>query len=145
MLIERRDDFFTPLRELQREIDRVFDDFLRGSRQDADFFPAVDVYETSDSVVVEVEVPGMKKDDIKITVEDNILRIRGEKKLERENKDKNYHVVERSYGTFERAFRLPDYVDMEKIKAKFENGILTITLPKKEEEKKRVIDVKIEE
>ena len=145
MMIERRDDFFNPLRDLQREIDKVFDGFFRGSRQDLGFFPAVDVYETPDSVVVEVEVPGMKKDNIKITVEDNILRIQGEKKLEREDKDKNYYVVERSYGTFERAFRLPEYVDMEKIKAKFENGILTITLPKKEEEKKKVIDVEIEE
>jgi len=145
MLIERREDFFKPFRELQREIDRVFDDFFRGSKQDTSFFPAVDVYETPDSVVVEVEAPGMKKEDIKITIEDDVLRIHGEKKLEKENKDKNYYIVERSYGTFERAFKLPEYVDTEKIKAKFENGVLKISLPKKEEEKKKVIDVQIEE
>ena len=145
MLIERRENFFKPFRELQREIDRVFDDFFRGSKQDTSFFPAVDVYETPDSVVVEVEAPGMKKEDIKITIEDDVLRIHGEKKLEKENKDKNYYIVERSYGTFERAFKLPEYVDTEKIKAKFENGVLKISLPKKEEEKKKVIDVQIEE
>jgi HSP20 family protein len=144
MLIERRDDFFSPLRELQREIDRLFDGFFRGVRAEGAFYPAVDVYETKDSVVVEVEVPGMKKDDIKITIEDDVLRIHGEKKVEREEKDRNYYVVERSYGTFERTFRLPDYVDPEKIKAKFDKGVLTITIPKKEEEKKKVIDVKIE-
>ncbi len=144
MLIERRDDFFNPLRELQREIDRLFDGFFRGIRTESAFYPMVDVYETNDAVVVEVEVPGMKKEDIKITVEDNVLRISGEKKLEREQKDRSYYVVERSYGTFERAFRLPEYVEPEKIKAKFENGILTITIPKKEEEKKKVIDVEIE-
>jgi HSP20 family protein len=144
MLIERRDDFFNPLRELQREIDRLFDGFFRGTRTEGAFYPAVDVYETKDSVVVEVEVPGMKKDDIKITIEDDVLRIHGEKKVEREEKDRNYYVVERSYGTFERTFRLPDYVDPEKIKAKFDKGVLTITIPKKEEEKKKVIDVKIE-
>ncbi len=144
MLIERRDDFFRPLRELQREIDRLFDGFFRGGRSETGYYPAVDIYETNDAVMIEVEVPGMSKDDIKITVEDNVLRIHGEKKLEREEKDRNYYVVERSYGTFERAFRLPDYVDSEKIKAKFENGVLTITLPKREEEKKKVIDVQIE-
>ncbi len=144
MMIERRDDFFNPLRELQREIDRLFDGFFRGSRVERGFYPAVDVYETDNEVVIEVETPGLRKEDVKITVEDNVLRIHGEKKIEREQKDRNYYVVERSYGTFERAFRLPDYVDTEKIKAKFENGVLTITLPKKEEEKKKVIDVEIE-
>ncbi len=144
MLIERRDDFFNPMRELQREIDRVFSEFFKGSRVESAFYPVVDVYETKDSIVVEVETPGMTKDDIKITIEDNVLKIQGEKKLEREEKDRNYYVVERSYGTFERAFRLPDYVDTENIKAKFENGVLTIVIPKKEEEKKKVIDVEIE-
>ncbi len=147
MLIERRDDFFRPFRDLQREIDRIFDEFFRGGiapRREVGFIPAVDIYETPDSVVIEVEAPGMKKDEIKITIEDGVLRISGEKKIEREEKDKNYFVIERSYGTFERAFRLPDYVDPEKIKAKYENGILTITLPKKEEKKAKVIDVEIE-
>ncbi len=145
MILERRDDFFSPLRELQREIDRLFDGFFRGFQGgEGAFYPATDVYETEDAVKIEVEVPGMSKDDIKITVEDNILRIHGQKKLEREEKGKSYYVVERSHGSFERAFRLPEYVEPEKITAKFENGVLTITLPKKEGEKKKVIDVKIE-
>ncbi len=148
MLIERRDDFFRPFRDLQREIDRIFDEFFRGGvpskREGFAFVPAVDIYETPDSLVIEVEAPGMSKDEIKITVEDGVLRISGEKKMEREEKDKNYYLVERGFGKFERAFRLPDYVEAENIKAKYENGVLVITVPKKEEKKSKVIDVEIE-
>ncbi|HIP92155.1 MAG TPA: Hsp20/alpha crystallin family protein [Thermotoga sp.] len=146
MLLERREDFFRPFRELQREIDRIFDDFFRvGPREvSGRFIPDVDIYETENSLVIEMEAPGLKKEDIKITVEDGILVISGEKKVERDEKKKNYMVVERCFGKFERAFNLPDYVDPEKIKAKYENGVLTITMPKKEEKKKKTIDVKIE-
>lgn len=146
MLLERREDFFRPFRELQREIDRIFDDFFRvGPREvSGRFIPDVDIYETENSLVIEMEAPGLKKEDIKITVEDGILVISGEKKIERDEKKKNYMVVERCFGKFERAFNLPDYVDSEKIKAKYEDGILTITIPKKEEKKKKTIDVKIE-
>ncbi len=148
MLIERRDDFFRPFRDLQREIDKIFDEFFRGGvpmrREGFTFVPAVDIYETPDSIVIEVEAPGMSKDEVKITVEDGILRISGEKKVEREEKDKNYVLIERGVGKFERAFRLPDYVETEKIKAKYDNGVLTISIPKKEEKKSKVIDVEIE-
>ena len=113
-------------------------------REGFTFVPAVDIYETPDSIVIEVEAPGMSKDEVKITVEDGILRISGEKKVEREEKDKNYVLIERGVGKFERAFRLPDYVETEKIKAKYDNGVLTISIPKKEEKKSKVIDVEIE-
>lgn len=147
MLLERREDFMKPFRELQREIDRIFEDFFTPVTRRGTFYsylPDTDVYETDDSVVVEVEVPGMDKKDFEVKVEDGILRITGEKKLEREKENRNYKMVERCYGKFQRTLALPDYVDPEKIKAKYENGVLTISLPKREEKKAKVVDVKIE-
>lgn len=147
MLLGRREDIFRPFRELQREIDRLFDDFFRTEvRPVKEFFaPDMDVYETDNEVVIEVEIPGIDRKDVKITVEENILKISGEKKVEREQKGKNYYYVERSTGKFERAIRLPDYVDVEKIKAEYKNGVLTIKVPKKEERKKKVIEVEVQE
>lgn len=148
MLLERREDFFKPFRELQREIDRLFEDFFtpvsRRRLEVYTFTPDIDAYETDKEIVIEAEVPGMDRKDITVKVEDNILKISGEKKLEREKKDRNYRVYERSYGKFERCLALPDYVDAEKIKAKYENGVLTITIPKREEKKVKVVDVEVE-
>jgi len=148
MLLERPEDFFRPFRELQREIDRLFEDFFTPSlRRSADvyrFTPDIDVYETEKELVIEAEIPGMDRKDITVKVEDNVLKISGEKKLEREHKDRNYRFFERSYGKFERCMVLPEYVDSEKIKAKYENGVLTITIPKHEEVKAKVVDVKVE-
>jgi HSP20 family protein len=147
MLLGRREDIFRPFRELQREIDRLFDDFFRTEvRPVKEFFaPDMDVYETDNEVVIEVEIPGIDRKDVKITVEENILKISGEKKVEREQKGKNYYYVERSAGKFERAIKLPDYVDAEKIKAEYKNGVLTIRVPKKEERKSKVIEVEVHE
>jgi len=148
MLLERREDFFRPFRELQREIDRLFEDFftpsVRRSSEVYNFMPDIDVYETDKELVIEAEIPGMDRKDITVKIEDNVLKISGEKKLEREQKDRNYRVFERSYGKFERCMVLPDYVDAEKIKAKYENGVLTITIPKREEVKTKIVDVKVE-
>ncbi|MEN3008981.1 Hsp20/alpha crystallin family protein [Pseudothermotoga sp.] len=148
MLLERREDFFKPFRELQREIDRLFEDFFTptiGRRFDVyTFTPDIDVYETDKEIVIEAEVPGMERKDITVKVEGNVLKISGEKKLEREKKDRNYRVYERSYGKFERCLALPDYVDAEKIKAKYEDGVLTITIPKREEKKVKIVDVEVE-
>ncbi|HOJ88328.1 MAG TPA: Hsp20/alpha crystallin family protein [Pseudothermotoga sp.] len=147
MLLERREDFMKPFREIQREIDRIFEDFFTPMTRRStvySYLPDIDVYETDDSVVIEVEAPGMDKKDFDVKVEDGILRISGEKKLEREKENRNYKVVERCYGKFERALSLPDYVESEKIKAKYENGVLTISLPKREDKKAKVVDVKVE-
>ncbi|HCZ06700.1 MAG: hypothetical protein PWP37_1054 [Thermotogota bacterium] len=146
MLLDiRREDFFRPFRELQREIDRLFDDFFRTERRErTSFLPDVDIYEDEDKIYIEVEVPGMSKEDVKVKIEDNVLTISGEKKHEKETKKRNYHVVERSYGTFQRSFALPDYADTEKIKASYDKGVLKVEIPKKESAKPRVIDVKVE-
>lgn len=131
----------------QDEINRMFGDFFdRGTRNIEDagvWLPATDVSETKDNVMVAVELPGMSKDDIKITVQDNVLTIRGEKKQEKEEKEVNYHRLERSYGFFSRSFTLPSTAKADKIKASYEHGILKVELPKAEEAKPKEIPIAV--
>ena len=137
------------LDRLQREMNRAFDDFFRGDLVSSETFfnqswsPAVDISESKDSYVIHAELPGVKKDEVKITMQDNIVTIRGEKKAENEKKEENYHRVERTYGMFERSFTLPGPVKNENIEAKFDDGVLSIVLPKTEEAREKVIDVKV--
>ncbi len=138
----------TELWNVQREINRLFDGFLQGGTKDEDFglslwTPAVDIAEQDNDYVVKVELPGMSKDDVKITLESNILTIRGEKKQEKDLKEENYHRIERSYGSFQRSFTLPTTVKSDKIDASYRDGILSITLPKMEEAKPKQIEVKV--
>lgn len=138
-------DFFG----MQREINRVFDSFLRGGIQADEAFassywsPAVDIAEHENEFVMKIELPGVSMDDVKISLESNILTIKGEKKQEKEEKNKNFHSVERSYGSFQRSFTLPATVKSDKIDAFFKDGILSITLPKAEEAKPKQIEVKV--
>jgi HSP20 family protein len=92
--------------------------------------PRIDVSETDQAIELSAELPGMEEKDVELLVQDDVLTIRGEKKLEKEEKDKNYHVIERQYGSFQRSYELPDIVDRDKIAAKFDKGVLTVTLPK---------------
>jgi HSP20 family protein len=132
---------------MQREMNRMFDNFFRGADEpgllNGSWLPAVDVAEEENEYVVKVELPGVNKDDVKITLESNILTVRGEKKAEKETKDKNYHRMERSYGSFQRSFTLPTSVKNDKIDAQYRDGILSITLPKAEEAKPKQIEVKV--
>lgn len=134
---------------VQREINRLFDNFFHGDVQADDslfssvWAPAVDIAEQDDQYVVKIELPGVNKDDVKITLESNILTIRGEKKQEKEIKEDNYHRMERSYGSFQRSFTLPATVKSDKIDASFKDGILTVSLPKAEEAKPKRIDIKV--
>jgi HSP20 family protein len=133
-------DLFT----MQRDINRMFDNFFRGDAATlAAWTPAVDIAESDDDYVVKVELPGVKKDDVKITVEANTLTIRGEKKQEREAKKENYHSVERSFGAFERSFTLPATIQSDRISAAYADGILTVMLPKSTEAKPKQIEVKV--
>lgn len=130
--------------EMNRLMSNVFGDVTR----ETSFFkgtwsPAVDISEDKDNFYLHVELPGLKKDDVKVSYEDGILTIRGEKKAEREDKDVNYHRIERSFGMFERSFRVPTRIKEDNIEARFENGVLTITLPKAEEVKPKEIAVKV--
>ena len=104
--------------------------------------PTVDIIEHEGEIEVKAELPEMDEKDIEIKIEDNVLTLSGEKKLEHEDKKENYHLIESSYGKFTRAFTLPGHVDQEKIKAKYEKGVLKITMPKKEETKPKQIKVK---
>ncbi|NOY39509.1 MAG: Hsp20/alpha crystallin family protein [Nitrospirae bacterium] len=106
--------------------------------------PVVDIYEEGDDVVVKAEMPGIKKDDVDVSLTDNTITISGEKKKEEKVEKKNYYRLERSYGSFTRTFRLPAEVQSDKAKAKFKDGILEIRVPKTEEAKKREKKVKVE-
>ncbi len=106
--------------------------------------PNLDLYEEKDQIVVKAELPGMTKDDIQVSVVDNILTIQGEKKKEEENKGKDYYHAERVYGAFVRNLTLPAEINPEKVQAVFQNGVLEIRLPKSEEAKKKAINVKVD-
>lgn len=97
--------------------------------------PPCDVYETEKEFVIKAELPGMKKEDVKVSLENDVLTIRGEHKFEEETKRENYHRLERNYGEFLRSFTLPNFVEPEKIDAQFKDGLLTLVLPKREEAK----------
>lgn len=139
----------TDLWNMQREMNRLFDNFLQGGVQDDGTFglsnwtPAVDIVERENEFEVKVELPGVRKEDVKITLESSVLTIRGEKKQEKEEKEDSFHRVERSYGAFQRSFTLPTSVKSEKIDASYRDGILVIALPKAEEAKPKQIEVKV--
>jgi HSP20 family protein len=131
---------------MQREIDRMFDRFSGGQSDEsalAGWAPVVDILEEANQYVVRAELPGVDKNDVKITVESNHLTIRGEKKQEEEKEGRNYHRVERSYGAFYRSFTLPTTVVSSKIEASFADGVLTVSIPKVEEVKPKAIEVKV--
>lgn len=106
--------------------------------------PAVDIYETENSLVVTAEIPGVSEKDIDVRIENNQLVIKGERKFEKETKEENYHRIERIYGNFYRSFSLPNTVDHEKVKAEYKNGVLKIVLGKKEEVKPKQIKIEVE-
>jgi HSP20 family protein len=109
----------------------------------ADWTPSVDISETDGEYQIKAEIPDVKKEDVKVTLEDGVLTIQGERKHEKEEKGKKYHRIERSYGSFVRTFSLPDVIDEEKVKAEFKEGVLNLSLPKSEKAKPKAIDVKV--
>lgn len=109
-----------------------------------DWVPAVDIYEDAEAIQLKAELPGMEMKEIEVKVANNTLEIRGEKKIEQEEKKENYHRIERVFGRFARSFRLPNTVAQDKIKAKYDRGVLTIHLPKREETKPKNITVEVE-
>lgn len=130
-----------PFLTMQREMNRLFEDVFRGSELAGDgrsgrgdgsgFVPArMDVSETDNEIRVKVEAAGVKEDDIDVSLTDDVLTIRGEKRFEKSDEKENYHFTERSYGTFQRSLRLPYEVNPDQVQARFENGVLTVTLPK---------------
>jgi HSP20 family protein len=133
---------------IRREMDRLFDRFLEPAwdslEATGEWMPKLDVTETKDAVVVTAEVPGVEPKDLQVTVQGDLLVIKGEKEETKEQKDERVHRTERSYGAFTRAVRLPAPVNAEKVDAGFKNGVLTVTLPKTPEAKGTMIPVKVE-
>lgn len=125
---------FDPFSFLQSEIDRVFDSFngdiRRRSGAVRGFWPSLEVKEDDSTIDISAELPGMEEKDVEVTVSDNRLTIRGEKKTERDEKSKNYRLVERSYGSFERSVDLPAGVDPSRVKASMKSGVLHVAIPK---------------
>lgn len=143
---------WAPFRELasvQDRVNRLFDDAMRSPyRQDeglstSAWAPAVDIYENDKEIVIKAELPEMQEKDIEIRVEDNLLTLAGERKMEKEVKEESYHRIERFYGSFQRSFNLPHTVDRDKIKAGYKDGVLKVTLPKKDEVKPKQIKVEL--
>ena len=141
-----------PFRELDRmrsEVDRFWDTFFEGRPRRIDekiggWLPSVDVSETKNDLVVKAEIPWIDPKDIDISLTNDFLVIKGEKKQEKEEKEENYHLIERSYRAFTRPIRLPKEVQSDKISASYKNGILKVTLPKSEEAKKKEVKIKVE-
>jgi HSP20 family protein len=132
----------------QREFGRLFREaFSPGLGEDElstrTWAPPVDIYENGDNLVLKAELAGINPDDVEIRVEDNTLYLKGERKFEKEVKEQNYHRVERSYGTFTRSFALPNTVDADKVAANYKDGVLTLTMPKKEEAKPKTIKINV--
>jgi HSP20 family protein len=140
-------DTMTSLRRLNSVLDEAFNSWPFQSEQNGTltsaWLPACDVFEDKDSVKIVAEVPGVTPEDVKISLENNVLTIRGEKKQQAEESSERVHRYERTYGTFERAFSLPTSVDPERIAATYTNGILTVSLPKAERARPREIPVKV--
>jgi HSP20 family protein len=131
------------------EMDRLLNRFLEGKLEEeslaaAEWAPSMDVSETKDSLIAKLEVPGMDPRDIQISLQENLLTIKGEKRQDQEEKEEHYHRVERTYGMFARSVRLPVTVDGSKVVATFKNGLLTVTLPKTPASKGTTIPIKAE-
>ncbi len=143
-LVSRDTSMASPVVQFRREMDRFLDSFLKGSGLspfDSDFFspltgtgllkPQVDIGATDKEYVISVEVPGVKEEDVQVEISGNTMTIRGEKKQEKEEKEKSYYRMERSYGSFQRVLSLPEDADSEGITAAFKKGVLSVTIPRK--------------
>jgi HSP20 family protein len=144
MAMLNRWDPFRDLQRLQEEMGRVFDDRLGlRSSESVGWTPAVDIYEDEEGVALRFDLAGVDPKDVDIRFENGTLTLRGERKLEREDKRDNYHRLELPYGTFTRSFSLPATIDPDNIRAESKNGLLTVHLPKKAEAKPKSIQVKV--
>ena len=140
-----------PFRDLlttQREFDRLMREafspvFSETEVSTRSWAPPVDIYETENDIVLKAELPGIDPKDVEVRVEDNTLYLKGERKYEKEVKEQNYHRVERSYGSFARSFSLPNSINADKVKAEYKDGLLTLTMPKREEAKPKTIKIDV--
>ena len=139
-------DPFRDLNTLQDRMNRLFEEANRGGRADeptatTSWSPSVDIFETEESIVVKAEVPGVDPKEIELSLENNVLTLKGDRRFEKETKDENYHRIERSYGGFSRSFSIPALVEEAAIKADYKEGVLTIVLPKTEKARPKQIQI----
>ncbi len=144
---------YDPFMKLQKDLDKLFrlpfdlPNLLEGEGEDlgvSEWYPRMDVVEKDKEILVKMDLPGMEEKNINISVEGNILTISGERKMEKKEERENYHRIERLYGEFSRSLTLPNSVEVDKINAKYKNGVLEVSLPKKEEAKPKKISIKVE-
>jgi len=142
---------FEPFRDLltsQREYVRLLKEAFSPMSGETEvstrsWAPPVDIYETEDAIVLKAELPGIDPKDVEVRVEDNTLYLKGERNYEKEINEQNYHRIERSYGSFARSFSLPNSISAEKVKAEYKDGLLTLTMPKREEAKPKTIKIDV--
>ncbi|MFA4966421.1 MAG: Hsp20/alpha crystallin family protein [Thermoleophilia bacterium] len=135
-------DPFREMTQVQNQFNRLVDQVWSGRQERESWLPAVDVFDRQDAVVLKAELAGMDPDDIQIEVEDNVLTIKGERKFEEKVDNERYYRVERRFGSFQRSLALPQGVRADEIGAAYDDGILTVTVPKAEEEKPKRIEVR---
>jgi HSP20 family protein len=142
-------DPFNELRSVQEDVNRIFNAaFTRPGQEErglekVSWAPHIDIYEGEQSIVLEADLPGVKASDFSLSVENNILTLRGERRLEKDVKGDRYHRIERQYGRFRRTFNLPSSINVEKVAADLRDGVLRVTLPKREEVRARQIEVEV--
>lgn len=135
---------FAGFREIEDRLNRVFGGAPTAACPTVDrWSPSVDLHESDEAYTIEADLPGLKKEDISLTVEEELVTIKGTRNQSTEHKEEGYRRIERSYGTFQRAFRIPGGVDNSKVEANYEHGVLKVTLPKPEQTKPKQIDVKV--
>ena len=143
---------FRDLVSIQGRMNRLFDEAFRGATRGSgdeeewslgSWAPAVDIFEQDGHIVLKAELPGVDPKDVEVRVENNVLTLRGERKLDNDVQKENYHRVERAYGSFSRSFTLPSVVDTEKIKADYRDGVLRVNLPKREEARPKQISISV--
>jgi len=142
-------DPFKELEDVSNRLNRLFSRSPAGTESNqemlamADWTPSVDISETDSAYLIKGEIPGVKKEDVKVTIEDGMITMRGERKQEKEEKSKKFHRIERSYGSFMRSFRMPDDVDESGVKAEFKDGMINVLLPKSAKAKSKSIEVSV--
>lgn len=142
-------DPFLELEDVSKHLNRIFGRTPARIEPDrelltmADWTPSVDITETDTAYLIKGEIPGVGREDVKVTIEDGMIAISGERKHEKEERDKKFHRIERSYGSFMRSFRLPDNVDESAVKAEFKDGMVNVTLPKSGKTQAKLINVSI--
>jgi HSP20 family protein len=142
-------DPFRELEDMSNRLNRVFGRPLARLEPNsemltmADWTPSADISETDTAYLIKAEIPGVNKEDVKVTIQDGMLTIQGERKMEKEEKDKKFHRIERSYGSFMRSFRVPDDADESAVKAEFKDGVLNVTLTKSAKAKPKAVNVSV--